>query len=703
VVATIEIQKEFFVKNQTFRMGKCSFQVMTRGKEFVGIGKIRIGSKLIRSGRLPMKVYSQAFNGYQLSRQELLGVDMTDVEIRIHLELAFTPMPVKMMRDHSFDPIHHLGDWESEHSTNYGRLDLVIRPAHDRFEGVDFTGFSYSWEYASDTQPLFYLYDMASWELDGDAEGSTVYSQSSCSDPVAVLSAQKSWSTEGVMHWADPASVANTVMTHNLPRWASHQWFDYQFKGDATLIGVFERVDLIRSVICHDAGKPELKHFDKHIFDETKNYKTSPKKILLNTDVKSLTDQKNLWTWVFDETHARARGEFGFELEPMIPRLSQNYWHKFTYESYHDDLIPAARALGLRQLFIDNVNKSSATERCPGPIGPDGDAVWTWNMCCSHEFEPAPRLGGVDGLKKLVDDCAKDNLVPFSWTNNEQSLASPVNMEERDGRSWFIRMEDTRLKYGGAYTNCMSFMDFANDDCRNYWVNCLKKIRDTTGLKGYLFDSFYNMGWMPVNYNGGKPYTQWRQLIAAMKELQAYDVHFLIESFGPFGQPQHGCPASYNLENIHMVYRVQMGTGYTTIPGSQELKDQTPRTAEVLYQTLANMACPQIPLHTTDENGQQKRIDEVWGEAHKQAFTDYNENEPFMRKRFLQEDGLSVIWHDQARTRATIFNFATREVTLKGTVRDVTVGEDLKPGKVTLQANHTYVVTGGEKLPTEIF
>jgi len=263
-------------------------------------------------------------------------------------------------------------------------------------------------------------------------------------------------------------------------------------------------------------------------------------------------------------------------------------------------------------------------------------------------------------------------------------------------------MEDTRLKYGGAYTNCMSFMNFAHDDARNYWVNCMKKIRDETGLKGYLFDSFYNMGWMPVNYGQGKVRTQWRQLMEAFVELQKHDIHFLIESFGPFGQPQHGCPASYNLENIHMVYRVGMGTGYTTIPGSQELKDQTPRTAEVLYQTLAHMACPSIPLHTKDENGEHKRIDEVWGEHHKRAITDYNENEPFLRKRILQEDGKSVIWHDAARTRATIFNFVTRDATLKGTIRDVTAGVDVKPGRITLQANHTYVVTDVETLPTEI-
>jgi len=105
------------------------------------------------------------------------------------------------------------------------------------------------------------------------------------------------------------------------------------------------------------------------------------------------------------------------------------------------------------------------------------------------------------------------------------------------------------------------------------------------------------------------------------------------------------------------------------------------------------MACPQIPLFVKGDDGEHKRIDKVWGPAHRQAFIDYNTNEPFMRKRILQEDGQSVIWHDDARTRATIFNFATREATLTGTIRDVTTGTDITPGNITLQANHRYVVS----------
>ena len=80
-------------------------------------------------------------------------------------------------------------------------------------------------------------------------------------------------------------------------------------------IGVFERVDLIRTLLRREAGKAELKTFDKHIFDQTLAYATSPKKVMVNTEANSETGQRNLWTWVMEEVHARARAEFGPEAE----------------------------------------------------------------------------------------------------------------------------------------------------------------------------------------------------------------------------------------------------------------------------------------------------------------------------------------------------------------------------------------------------
>jgi len=465
-----------------------------------------------------------------------------------------------------------------------------------------------------------------------------------------------------------------------------------------------------------EQGKPELKCFDKHIFDQALKVKTSAKSILLNCGARGSrarrvggtgvspvgptgrrpvppeteTAQKNLWTWVFDEVADRARAEFGLKEEPLIPRLCQNHWHNFTIDTYRRDLLPAAIALGFKALFVDNLNKSAMTERCPHPD-------FQWNMCCGHEYEVAPRLGGPAALKRLVDDCREHGIRIFAWTNNGQALSSPVNAAERDDKGWFVRMEDTRLKYGGAYAAVFSIMDMGVEGARRYWVDCLKKIKAETGLDGYLYDSFYNLGFMPVNYRTGKPSTQWRGLLAAFKELQDAGVHFLIESFGPFGSPQHGCPAAYaEPHNIFACYKVTGGFGYTTIPTTSPI--QIEQEVGTLYRFFAHMASPSFGLFY---NG--VRIDRIWTERHKRVLADYNESLPHMHKRFLQEDGQGVLWHDAAGERATLWNFAERDAALPGRLRDLTAGHDLRPApSYRLLPWHTYAITGARPLPIAV-
>ena len=54
-----------------------------------------------------------------------------------------------------------------------------------------------------------------------------------------------------------------------------------------------------------------------------------------------------------------------------------------------------------------------------------------------------------------------------------------------------------------------------------------------------------------------------------------------------------------------------------------------------------------------------------------------------------------MLWHDGDGTRATLWNFTERTVTLDGAVTDATTGVAL-PAAATyaLQACHTYVITG---------
>lgn len=666
------------MKRTTIRVGTCVCEVLADGDEFLGLGRVWIGETLVRSGRLPLRPFAQTFTGLELEGLKLLRIRGR----RIELEARFRKMPVKVMRDHSFDPIHELGDWGQPAVAGTGRLDLVLKPSRDEFNGLTFSGFSYHWEYRSKDVPLYWLMDQATWELDGDITGATAVSQSSCSAPVATFDRENAWSTEGILHFLVEKGNENPVMTHNLPRWASHGAFDFQYKGDTTLIGVFEHVDLIRSVVCRDAGKPELKHFDKHIFDQSLKVITTPKKILLNREPKTAVGQQNAWTWIHEDIEDRARAEFGLKQEPFIPTIGQNYWVNFTTKSYFDDLIPAAAAVGCRRVFVDNLKKSAMTDRTPFP------GKFNWNMCCGHEYEIAPELGGVEGVRKLVREAAKLGIAVKSWTNNDQALSSPLNKAERaDEKAWYVLLEDARQKYGGAYAGCMSVLDMSTKEAREYFVKSHLKIKRQTGLNWYLFDSFYNLGFMPVSYQGMQPRTMWRGLLQAFKQLQDGGVHFTIESFGPFGCPQHGHPSTYNFSTIFACYRVGLGNDYSTVPTGAALKDVTPKSAAGVYYALAHMAYSGIPLF---EDG--KRIDLVWTAEHKRALADYHAVLGRLHRRSLQEDGLGVLWRDKSGKHSTLFNFKARTVSLPGKVVDITTGKVLPRSVVyALESCHTYI------------
>jgi len=674
------------MQRRLLQLGDASVELITDEENFVGIATVRIGEKQVRSGRLPLSPYFQTFQGHELSGLKLVAVDESTDEVRIKLTVSLARMPVQMMRDHSFDVIHDTNDWDTKQAAETAQIDLVIRPASDQFGGLVFDGFSYHYEYQSDDVPIFYLLDRASWELGGDIAGATCYSQSSCSDPAVTFEPNTAWTTEGILFFLAGQNNQNPIMTHNLPRWASHGSFDFQFKGDDTLIGVFDHVSLIRSLLKREPRHAELKCFDKHIFDESLVVSTTPKKILLNSQSKSQTDQKNLWTWIHCEVEERARAEFGLVEEPMIPTMSQNFWCDFTVEDYYTDLVPAAAAIGCKRIFVDNLKKSAMTEK-----------LSTGNMCCAHEYEIAPELGGEAGVRQLVDDCREQGIEVFSWTNNTQSLSSPLHLSERDDQGWYVHMEDTRQKYGGSYICALTAMDLNVAEAFKYFVDSHIDIRQKTGLSGYLYDSFYNLAFMPVNFSNCRPTTMWRALLDSFKQLQDAGIHFHVESFGPFGAPQHGHPSSYNLDTVFICYKVGLGNDYTTIPTQHALKDMTPTGADGVYYALAHMAYRTIPLF---EN--KVRIDKVWINAHKRALADYHVALPFMHRRFLQEDGCAVVWHDRESKHAVVWNFVDRTVELPGQVVDMSYDNKLQTADAyALQAGHTYMISGCE-LPTKI-
>lgn len=680
------------MEKQQITLGACRVEVLTDGEKYIGIGKVWIDETLVRSGRLPITIFTQSYTGAEIDSLVFRWIEQTDESIRIMIGVIFRPMEVKPMRDHSFDPVYEQADWDSPCIAGTGDLTMVITPAADSFNGVEFNGLAYHYEYASTDIPIYHILEKASWELDGDIEGATIYNQSSCSDPVATVAADTFWSTEGYLFFLDEASYANRCMTHNLPRWASHQAFDFQGKGNKTLLGVYGRVELIRSLLTREAGKAEFKTFDKHIFDQTFSFATSPKSILLNCDPKTMVAQQNVWTWVYDIVHRRARAEFGLKEQPAVPTAAIHYWNLRSIDSYLVDVVPGTVNVGGRAIFMENFKKSDLTE--------GGNSFTPFNggnFCISHEYEIAP-FYQTEKIKAYTDYCRKLGIANYMWTNTYVSHSAKINSDERDNKGWFCALEDTRLKYGGAYSNWSSCIDLKHPDARKYYIEAHLKVAEETGLAGFYIDSFYNLFFMPVNFKRGYPTTMWREALEVLKTWQEAGLGIYIESFGPFGQPGHGHPASYNAQNIFACYYVGLGNGYTTIPvpGSISTENIKHDVAFIYYQ-CAHKVPPKLDLFVDG-----KRLDEFYGPEHRRVLDEYHNYLDRLYTRYLQEDGLSVIWHNETGNEATLWNFVDRQAALPGTVTDLTSGEELPAQAVySLQATHTYAISVCP-LPTEV-
>ena len=676
-------------------LGSFTAEVITDGADFVGLGAITIAGTVVRSARLPLAPFFQDYGtGVELERLELLGIDTSPAALRIRTRAHFRALQIKPMRDHSLDPIHDLGDWTRDASSPAAsapaELDLVLAPVAEDFADAQWTGFSYHYEYRSDSVALWWLMDRASWELGGDIVGATVYDQSSCSSPVTTFAPDTAWTSEGFLFWLEKSSHFNRCMTHNLPRWAGHQCFDYQRKGEVVLIGVFERLGLIRTVLRREPGNAELKCFDKHIFDETRAAATVPKRIMLTRGVKTTTQAQNLWTWAFDECHRRARAEVGLPEKDPIPTLGYHHWKNLTVDTYYKDILPACAAVGIRQIFTDNFKRSDMTEPNRLIMG---------NMCCAHELEIAEAVGGAEKLRDYIDRCHALGIKNLMWTSSFQSYQSGLNRDPKKVAEWYVLSDDTRTRLNGAYCHVGMTLDLKVREARDYWVTAHRKICEETRLDGYFIDSFYNLMFMPVSYRGGHPRTMWREALQAIKELADEGVEFAVESFGPFGQNLHGHPSSYGPACAFICYHIGYGNDYVTIPVPGVGSDlNTNHDPAFIFHALAHKIPIGVPLHIAG-----KRIDEVYGAEHRRVLALYHALLPRMRRRFLQEDGNSVLWHDDDGVRTTVWNFVPRTVRVEGKVRDLDTQMELPgSGFFRLDARRCYEIVGGPVAPVAL-
>lgn len=675
------------------RIGNVEIELKTEGDAFLGLGRITIDGRVVRAGVLPLRPYTATHDGIEYDRFVIDQIEQTSKRIVIHTRALGVASPVAAVLDHSLDPVWNTRAWDGRPLLE-DRLDWIIEPGAKRIGGVEFAGFSYSFRFRSKKNEIYYLLDRATWELDGDASGVTLLRQQMGTDPKVTLRARTDYNTSAIIGFP-----LHPIMTHDIPRWASEQGFDYQYKGKAALIGLFEHCGLIRTIVTRNAGDAEIRHFDKHIFDQTNDARTVKKFIGVGT-VGDETDQLNAWTRVFDVDQDNVLGEFGMHRTYPRTTLSHNFWLNFDVNSYREDLLPAAAALGFQQLFIDPFWENDMTKSREGKLPP----YLGGNMCCPHEYEVAQVLGGIEGYKKLADDARALGIEVISWIASHQSAASQYMQKHA---TQVIKLADGRHWYGSGY-NWLLGMDVSSD-FGAYFRDSAINATQATGVAGFLYDSFYNFGFMPVNFHTPDPaepenahkgklkaHTQWRQVCEVMAAWQKAGMHMLIESLGPWGQPQHGVHGAYNAPGSEpLAYQCAVSIGYSIIPTPGTATAKTGDGPEVYYRLLANKAPITQNLWTGSE-GNRVRLDRVASPLVRQANLDYRAVLPLMHTRTLLPGNAGVLWQPAQGKQQVLFSYLAQSVPTRPGVPylDQTTGECGVTDKNGLpaQALHTYVI-----------
>jgi len=682
--------------NKTVKSDNYSIEIVSKNDMYLGIGTVILDGVTVREKDLLALPYFATLDGIEYKSFRLNNVKEEGKKVVISTTAIGTYCDIAAVLDHSLDPVWSIMPWNGEIIAE-DELNIIIEPATKKIRGKEFKGFKYQLVFSSKKREIYYILDRSSWEINGTAVGNTVLQQSMGGDPKVTFSENTTYTSAGNIPFK-----TNPIMTHDIPRWASGQGFDYQYNKDVALIGLFENCGLIRSIIARNPKDTAIRYFDKHIFDQGKKVKTVKKFIGIAKNVGDYVDHLNLWTGVFDADQDNVLSEFDMDRTYPWTSIGQNLWENFTADSYRENLLPAAAALGFQMMFIDPFWENDMTRVKNGTLTVGG------SMCEPHEYEVSEVVGGIAKYKKLAEDARSLGVEIISWIGSHQSSHSPYL---REHKREIIKQMDGRHYYGSGYDDIHG-MDLTSP-FGDMFEESIARGHKATKTAGSFYDSFFNFGWMPVNYQTIdhndpndrhgvlKVHTQWRRLAQIMASWQKQGLYMLIDSIGPWGLSQTGVQGNYSKPgNEPLAYQSSINIGYSLIPTNKDatVKKNIIRGPEFYYHLLALKVAPRHNIFTTNAKGESVRLDKVEGAPIiKQSNLDYRAVLEFMHTRTIFKGNSGVMWESKDKKTKVFFAFKPLSVKIaknkkifnKTTDKDVAYSGT----RFAAEAYNTYVIT----------
>lgn len=650
------------VAPRTVELGRCSFDLLADGDGAVrGIGAIRIAGVPIRGEGLAMWPWIDTFGGHVFSDCRLGAIEQSDRRLLIQTRIrADADTMFREQRDSSGDLCFRRGG--GGRPGPEAELDLVIEPAKADVGGLSLEGFRYHFRYRGADQPIHRLIDRQSWEPGGRLDGNTLCLRNWLTAPRVRLSRNRAHSTVGNGKWS-----------HLLPgnmwaRWSLLPAFDMLYGSAGVLLTWFDRLCLIRSVIETDADEDHLRVVDMHLFPSASQVATVPKTVLFHPGAIDDLEAVNLWTAVQDQEQRKAQAQLGIARHPRpTPILTHNAWVDLDFARTYEQSVHRASRIGASHVFIDPVWMNQEALRMAHVAAraalPQHEPIlsrfWPQNMCVTLDFKVADEFGGEAGLKALCDRAASQGVKIISWMAAHMSPNARLQEDASLGigqAGIFAAGESGRHPATGYPASCWPLNLHA--PIRQYLEDALLGVCRRTGLAGFLWDSFCNLGWWQIDYSSGTMAPQCEIMGRLYASLVNQGCYIAPEALVTFSSTSccgmHGGEI-YDGEQLPFAYRSSIPFWLPDAEGEHSYERRLVAgrdSIDRLYRSLAHERCPMLSLGGDAIDEDPDAVASI-----RQLLLAYRRVSPFMQQRTVLPDGRGVLWQrdDDA---AVMFCFA---------------------------------------------
>ena len=670
------------------------------------LGDVRINETPLRNTEVRFLPWFDTYEGEVFRRFELEGIEEEGDETVIRTTAVSDPDTLfQERRDSSGDICLKRRHWDAE--PERAEFNIHLRPATETVDGTEFSGFTYWFDYRSDEVAIHRMVDRQTWELGGDTDDLSLVCRNLFDVPKIDLSDDAEFSSVGLEQ-----SVG--VLPGNFwARWSLMPAFDMQYGPEGVLLGWFDRVSLIRTVVESLADERWVRYVDMHYFEQDTAIRTNPKTILHSPGELDEVDAVNLWTRVHDRERERARAQFDMPPEePPKLAFGNEIWRDYDFEEDYGPGVEVAAEFDLDQIFIGPVWESGETlDMVLQDLISDEDRENTvlsklrrQNKCTGLDIEVGGAHGGVEGLSNLCDRAAEKGIEVMAWMAAHMTPRTALATDPAYGEaqmSLFATKESGRHPDTGYAEACWP-LDLNNPAVYEKFHDGFLGMAEETGLSGYLWDSFSNLGWWQIDYREGTMRPQFDMVCEMYADLVDAGLYITVEAIVSFSS--HSCVGLhggnvYADDLMPYSYDSNFSLGYVAEDQDDDSKDQLQRMlkgekpVDELFECFAHRRVPRFRRETLLEGRDE------WDDASvtemKRAIRTYKAVRDRMQKRTVLRDNRGVIWEDG--TDAAVF-YVFRDQPWDAEARDALSGEAVEDGK--LRKNRVYVVPAADALAT---